>query len=106
MLNCCSLDWIGPIMEDLSGPKRYLAIYMTSAVACSTMSYWFCQGSAVGASGAIFGLVGSYAVYLIRHKNMVDNWAEELWDVVSLIAMNLAIGCELRFVDDWGHVSH
>lgn len=32
-INCYSLNSIGPTMEHLSGPKRYLAIYMTSAIA-------------------------------------------------------------------------
>ncbi|KAK3006839.1 hypothetical protein RJ639_016572 [Escallonia herrerae] len=57
MMNCYSLNSVGPTMENISGPERFVAIYITSAIASSTMSYWLCKAPAVGASGAIFGLV-------------------------------------------------
>ncbi|KAM0963481.1 hypothetical protein ACFX13_022879 [Malus domestica] len=38
------------------------------------------KAPAVGASGAVFGLVGSLAVFVMRHKG-IDNWGHErlLW---------------------------
>ncbi|GMH25080.1 hypothetical protein Nepgr_026923 [Nepenthes gracilis] len=57
MVNCYSLNSVGPTVENLRGPRRFFAIYFTSAVASSAVSYWLCQAPAVGASGAIFGLV-------------------------------------------------
>ncbi|KAF5200462.1 Rhomboid-like protein [Thalictrum thalictroides] len=56
MVNCYSLNSIGPTMENISGPRRFLAVYFTSAIASCAASYWFCKSPAVGASGAIFGV--------------------------------------------------
>ncbi|KAH0974701.1 hypothetical protein GBA52_016600, partial [Prunus armeniaca] len=55
-VNCYSLNSVGPTMEKISGPNRYLALYFASAIASSAMSYWFSEAPAVGASGAVFGL--------------------------------------------------
>jgi membrane associated rhomboid family serine protease len=89
MINCYSLNSIGPTAESLGGPKRFLAVYLTSAVASSAMSYWFNKAPSVGASGAIFGLVGSVAVFVIRHKQMVRGGNEDLMQIAQIIALNM-----------------
>lgn len=35
-VNCYSLNNVGPTMEKLSGSKRFLAIYFTSAIASNS----------------------------------------------------------------------
>ncbi|KAF5786604.1 putative rhomboid protease [Helianthus annuus] len=104
MINCYSLNSIGPTMEHLSGPRRYLAIYMTSAVTSSAMSYWFSKAPAVGASGAIFGLVGSFAIFVLRHNKMVKGGVGDLNHVARVIALNMAIGLLSQGIDNWGHL--
>lgn len=32
-VNCYSLNSVGPTMENICGPQRFLAVYMTSAIA-------------------------------------------------------------------------
>jgi membrane associated rhomboid family serine protease len=67
--NCFSLNSIGPMVEMLTGPRRYLAVYFTSALAGSLMSYRYCASPAVGASGAIFGLVWLPLAFDFSHRN-------------------------------------
>ncbi|VAI18292.1 unnamed protein product [Triticum turgidum subsp. durum] len=75
--NCFSLNSIGPTVELVTGPKRFLAVYFTSALAGSLMSYRYCQSPSVGASGAIFGLK-SHIFGLIQGMGLlsrgIDNW--------------------------------
>nr|XP_043624971.1 RHOMBOID-like protein 10, chloroplastic [Erigeron canadensis] len=104
MINCYSLNSIGPIMEHLSGPRRYLAIYMTSAITSSAMSYWLSKAPSVGASGAIFGLVGSFAIFVVRHNNLVKGGVGDLKHVARVIALNMAIGMLSQGIDNWGHL--
>eukprot|EP00268_Persea_americana_P054655 TRINITY_DN6284_c0_g1_i8.p1 TRINITY_DN6284_c0_g1~~TRINITY_DN6284_c0_g1_i8.p1 ORF type:complete len:103 (-),score=5.00 TRINITY_DN6284_c0_g1_i8:164-472(-) len=33
LVNCYSLNAVGPIVERISGPKRFLTVYFTSAIA-------------------------------------------------------------------------
>ncbi|KAL5789799.1 hypothetical protein ACOSQ2_004687 [Xanthoceras sorbifolium] len=104
MVNCYSLNSIGPTVESICGPRRYLAVYFCSAIASSTMSYQFCKAPAVGASGAIFGLVGSMAVFIMRHSGIIEGGREELWHIAQVIFFNMVIGFMFKGIDNWGHL--
>ncbi|KAL6184152.1 hypothetical protein ACLB2K_045556 [Fragaria x ananassa] len=104
LVNCYSLNNVGPTMEKLSGSKRFLAIYFTSAIASSAMSYWCSQAPAVGASGAVFGLVGSLAVFVMRHKALVGGGKEDLKHIAYVIVLNMGIGLFSKGIDNWGHL--
>ncbi|PRQ19918.1 putative rhomboid protease [Rosa chinensis] len=104
LVNCYSLNNVGPTMERLSGPKRFLAIYFTSAIASSAMSYWCSQAPAVGASGAVFGLVGSLAVFVMRHRGLVGGGKEDLKHIAYVIVLNMSIGLFSKGIDNWGHL--
>ncbi|KAK7302444.1 hypothetical protein RJT34_13334 [Clitoria ternatea] len=104
LINCYSLNSVGPTVESFSGPRRFLAVYFVSAIASSAMSYWFCRMPAVGASGAIFGLVGSVAVFVLRHKDLVGGGKEDLQHIARVIALNMVIGLLSNGIDNWGHL--
>ncbi|CAL1385513.1 unnamed protein product [Linum trigynum] len=104
MVNCYSLNSVGPTIESLIGPKRFLAVYFTSAIASSATSYWLCKGPSVGASGAVFGLVGSLAVYVMRHKPMIQGGKQELQYIAQMIILNMVIGLLNPQIDNWGHL--
>ncbi|CAB4315207.1 unnamed protein product [Prunus armeniaca] len=102
-VNCYSLNSVGPTMEKISGPNRYLALYFASAIASSAMSYWFSEAPAVGASGAVFGLVGSLAVFVMRHRGLVGRGKEDLQHIAHVITVNMAMGFFFKGIDNWGH---
>lgn len=104
LVNCYSLNSVGPTVEKLSGPKRFVAVYIASAIASSTISYYLCKAPAVGASGAIFGLVGSLAVFVLRHKNLIKGGQQSLFQITRVIAVNMVLGLVSRGIDNWGHV--
>ncbi|CAI9769252.1 unnamed protein product [Fraxinus pennsylvanica] len=104
MVNCYSLNSVGPAVEKICGPRRYLTIYITSAVASSAVSYWFSKAPAVGASGAIFGLVGSFTMFVLRHRGMVKGSEGHLQYIAQVIMLNMAFGLLSEGIDNWGHV--
>ncbi|CAK9309273.1 unnamed protein product [Citrullus colocynthis] len=104
MVNCYSLNSVGPAVEKVSGTQRFLAVYFASAIASSSMSYWFCKAPSIGASGAIFGLVGSFAVFVARHRKLVGRGKEDLQHISQIIILNMAIGIMSRVIDNWGHL--
>ncbi|XP_020241675.1 RHOMBOID-like protein 10, chloroplastic isoform X2 [Asparagus officinalis] len=104
LVNCYSLNSIGPTVEQLSGPRRFTAVYFTSAIASTLVSYRFCQSPAVGASGAIFGLVGSLAVFVLRHRSLLGGGKQDLEEIARVIALNMVIGLVSRGIDNWGHL--
>nr|XP_023916064.1 RHOMBOID-like protein 10, chloroplastic isoform X1 [Quercus suber]POF06054.1 isoform 2 of rhomboid-like protein 10, chloroplastic [Quercus suber] len=89
--------------ENISGPRRFLAVYFASAISSSVMSYWFCKAPAVGASGAIFGLVGAVAVFTTRHRQLVGRGKEDLQHIAQVIVLNMVIGLFSKGIDNWGH---
>jgi len=65
-LNMFALYLFGPAAERALGTGRFIASYLTMAVAASTFVYLFSVQSTVGASGAIFGLFGLVFVLLLK----------------------------------------
>ncbi|KAH7352627.1 hypothetical protein KP509_19G054700 [Ceratopteris richardii] len=104
MTNCYSLHSIGPVIEAQGGAARFLTVYFGSAFAGFFLSYSFTSAPAVGASGAVFGLVGSLAVYLIRHKELLTGASQSLSNVARMIAVNLVLGLATSKIDNWGHL--
>ncbi|CAL5358419.1 unnamed protein product [Camellia sinensis] len=104
MINCYSLNSVGPTVETISGPRRFLAVYITSAIASSAMSYWLCKSPSVGASGAVFGLVGSVSVFVLRHRSLVGGGKEDLQHIARVIVLNMVIGLLFKGIDNWGHL--
>ncbi|XP_022762883.1 RHOMBOID-like protein 10, chloroplastic [Durio zibethinus] len=104
MVNCYSLNSIGPTVEHISGPRRFLAVYTASAISSAATSYWFCKAPAVGASGAIFGLVGSVAVFVMRHRGMIRDAKDDLQHIAQVIFINMVIGLISKGIDNWGHL--
>ena len=83
-LNMWILYLIGPELERVLGPVRYLAVYILSAVGGSVFYYYLQpHGFAAGASGAIFGLFGAWVVVSRRLRR-------DSRGILVLVAINLA----------------
>ncbi|THF94993.1 hypothetical protein TEA_024813 [Camellia sinensis var. sinensis] len=67
------------------------------------MSYWLCKSPSVGASGAVFGLVGSVSVFVLRHRSLVGGGKEDLQHIARVIVLNMVIGLLFKGIDNWGH---
>ena len=68
--NMFALYVLGPQLEMVIGRARFLALYLISALAGSTLVYWAGPeyGATVGASGAIFGLMGGLLVVALKMR--------------------------------------
>ena len=105
MFNMYALWIIGPIVEALYGPWRYLAIYLLCAAAGSAASYATSPNPAVGASGAVFGLFGALIVADRVHKPALTRNARNLtMQIGILIGINLMIGFSVPGIDNAAHI--
>ena len=68
--NMLALWFLGPQLEAAIGRARFLALYFLSGLMGSAFVYWLSgeHTSTVGASGAIFGLMGALLVIAIKVK--------------------------------------
>ncbi|MGW2560659.1 rhomboid family intramembrane serine protease [Streptomyces sp. NPDC001514] len=82
--NMLGLWWLGGPLEAALGRARYLALYLLSGLAGSAFTYLLAAPNqpSLGASGAIFGLLGA-TVVLMRRLNY------DMRPVVALLALNL-----------------
>jgi membrane associated rhomboid family serine protease len=73
LLNMYALYLFGPFVERALGTVRFIAAYVTMAVASSVFVYWLAdtRTTTAGASGAIFGLFGLALLLLLRAKQDV-----------------------------------
>ncbi|HVC99181.1 MAG TPA: rhomboid family intramembrane serine protease [Pirellulales bacterium] len=67
--NCVVLYIVGMACEHAYGKSRTLAAYLFSGLAGSCLSVLLEAGPCVGASGAIFGLLGCVVVFLRRYRH-------------------------------------
>ncbi|UUZ61078.1 rhomboid family protein [Nocardioides sp. B-3] len=68
--------WVpGPQLELAIGRARFPALYFLSALAGSTMVYWLASetGATLGASGAVFGLMGALLVIAFKVGGDIRN---------------------------------
>ncbi len=105
-LNMLNLVVLGVFLERLVGHTRFLLIYFVTGTISIIASYYFMpQEVSVGASGAIYGLVGAYSVFVFIHRRAFRNGGISalLW-LVFVIVVNLSIGLFVPNVDNYAHV--
>ncbi len=65
--NLITLYFFGPLLEMVLGPLNFIVLYFGSELAAHALTYWFHRGNedynAVGASGAISGIVFAFCLF-------------------------------------------
>nr|WP_033214407.1 rhomboid family intramembrane serine protease [Kitasatospora phosalacinea] len=97
--NMFSLWVLGPQLERLLGRLRFLALYLASGLAGNAFAYLLVgrEMFTVGASGAIFGLLGATAVLFKATRTPMQ-------PVIALLVVNLVLSFSLHGIDWRAHV--
>lgn len=101
-VNCYSLYALGSIAERLLGRKKYIWTYFAAGVIGNIFSFAFSQSAGVGASGAIFGLLGAM-LYLGMERPAFFK-ASFARGVITTIVINLAYGFSNAGIDNFAHI--
>lgn len=98
-LNMLALYFLGPALEQVLGRARFLAIYFVSAICGSAGVMLFADpaGATLGASGAIFGLMGALVVLALKVNGDVRS-------ILMWIGLNLVITFTVPNISWQGHV--
>ena len=98
-LNMLVLWFIGPALEEYFGHWRYLLVYVVSGLAGSAGALiWSPNALTVGASGAIFGIMGAALVLEARRIWVFGGQA------MGLVVINLAISFLIPGISIGGHI--
>lgn len=102
--NSFVLYYIGAYMERLVGPKKYLLIYMISGIISSLFVLFFAEELSVtiGASGAIFGVMGGLLALTFLRKEWFSDHATRT--IRQLIIINVVITFLLPTISIPGHM--
>jgi membrane associated rhomboid family serine protease len=99
LFNMLMLWWFGAALESLLGRGRYLAIYFVSILAGSAGALILAPESAVvGASGAVFGILGAG---LVLERNRIQVFGGS---ALIVVGFNLLLSFVLSYVSLGGHL--
>mmetsp|Transcript_17225 Transcript_17225/g.26108 ORF Transcript_17225/g.26108 Transcript_17225/m.26108 type:complete len:336 (-) Transcript_17225:183-1190(-) len=102
--NAFSLDAVGPDLERYFGPGRFLSTYFASGIAGNYLSAMKSPNPSLGASGAVFGIVGAYFTFLSMNSNAFGPRAEARMDgLAQTVFINAIMGLANPMIDNWGH---
>jgi membrane associated rhomboid family serine protease len=106
LVNLYALWILGTFCEPIYGRARFLVIYVGAAIGCSLASTALTPAPSVGASGALFGLLGAALVFGFRHRSdLPAAMGRRLrGSLVFWLGVNLALGWLFPFLDQWGHL--
>ena len=87
VFNMYSLFILGSQLEPILGRKKYTILYFISGLGSSILSYLALPNTvSIGASGAIFGLLGALLVFIINNRDKINKGA--LSNVVMVIGIS------------------
>jgi membrane associated rhomboid family serine protease len=97
--NMLALWVLGPQLEMVLGRVRFLAVYLVSALSGSVFVYWLTATNVptIGASGAIYGLLGALLVVAYKVRANVNQ-------LLFWIGLNFLITFTAPFISWQGHL--
>ena len=104
LFNMYALIVLGPLVEKYYGKIKFLMIYLISGLIGSLFSCVF-QGDMVlsyGASGAIFGLLGSIAYFTYYYRATLQGLLRS--NILPVILFNLLLGFMIPGIDVSAHI--
>ena len=102
LCNMYSLNIIGTQLENFIGKKKFLIVYFVSMITGSLLSCVMSNSWSVGASGAIFGLLGSLLYFGYHYRIYLGSVMKS--QIIPIIILNLGIGFIIPNIDVSAHV--
>lgn len=101
--NLMGLYIFGTRVERYYGKKWLAVIFFVGGTAASVTSSLFLTGMALGASGAIFALMGAVLMYSLRTKRSIDGF--DLYFLILFALIGLAGGGLFAGIDNTAHIT-
>ena len=105
-VNAWALFQLGSLFETIFSPGRLLIVYLVCGVAASSASSLFNDAPSVGASGAIFGILGALLVSMRRSPHRGEKWARSMEvQLVFWTVINIGLGFAVENIDNVAHLT-
>jgi rhomboid protease GluP len=113
IFNMYVLYAVGQSMERLFGHARFLVIYLLGGLTGAVLSTLLNSANtySVGASGAVFAIIGAEFIYLYHHRKLMGEAGRQRRQSLIIFGiMNLAVGFlsalpgSNMLIDNWAHI--
>ncbi len=105
LLNMYALYVLGPELEMTIGKGRFALLYFLTGYTGVAVSFALEPRPALGASTAIFGLLGGYIVFYFQHRDLLGKAAVvRMSNALLWAGINLVYGAMASYIDNWGHI--
>jgi rhomboid protease GluP len=103
--NMYALLSFGTGLERDFGHRRFLLLYILGAFAGNVMSFLMTNADSLGASTAIFALVGAEGMFIINNRKLfAGRFRGAIGNIIFIVVINLVVIGSLANVDNWGHI--
>lgn len=102
LCNMYSLYVIGCATENYFGKKKFLLIYLVSGIIGSMFSCIFNTSWSLGASGAIFGLMGALCYFGYYYRLYMGKALYS--EIIPVIVLNLVFSLMVSNIDFYAHI--
>lgn len=104
LFNMYALLSFGTSLERHFGHGRFFLLYVLGAFAGNVMSFLLTRADSVGASTAIFALIGAEGVFLVLNRKLfAGQFRSAIGNIIFVVVVNLFIGLS-PMIDNWGHI--
>ena len=102
LLNMYAFKIIGSQVESFLGKIKFIVVFIVSGLIGSLFSAILTKSVSVGASGAIFGVLGSLLYFAYHYRLILGNSLK--YEILPVVIFNLLIGLFIPGVDVWAHI--
>ena len=103
IFNTAVLFDLGPTVEQIYGSHKYLVLYVVTGAAGYVLSYLMKPyGVSIGASGALFGLIGAMIAYGQRNRSSLGDTVKSMY--VRWAIYGLIFGVMVPGIDNYAHL--
>lgn len=102
VINCYSLYVVGISVEKIFGRRKFLFVYMIAGILGNVASFMFSPNWGVGASGAIFGLLGALLYFGLEKPALFKRFFG--YNILITIFINLTYGFSTTGIDNFAHI--
>lgn len=102
LINCYSLYAVGVSVERIFGRFKFLTVYMIAGILGNIASFMFSPNWGVGASGAIFGLLGALLYFGLERPALFKKFFG--YNILVIIVINLGYGLSTSGIDNFAHI--
>ncbi len=104
LTNLFGLLIFGSIVERTFGTRNFLVIFLTAGIMGNAVSFLAGPNPGVGASGAVFGILGAFSVYLLLNHRMLGQMGrQQLTSIGLIVGINVVLGLATTGIDNAAH---